>query len=163
VHTGSPVLGGVGEPCRTLMAAGSSCRQAQDAMRVARTAGDGGPITLVDHGDVLVDIIVDAHPDASESLARSILQPLDRFPYLVDTLEMLLSRNLSQSVTARELYLHANTVSHRLHRIQQLTGRNPTRFADAVEIALALRWRRLRSERPGSSAPPTAPAGSGGS
>nr|WP_240188718.1 helix-turn-helix domain-containing protein [Nakamurella flavida] len=142
---GGPVLGGVGDPCRTLGEAGSSCRQAQDAMRVARSADPGDPVTLVDHRDVLVDVLVDAHPGAADALTRAVLDPLARYPYLVETLEVLLAHHLSQSVTARELFLHVNTVSHRLHRIHQLTGRHPTRFPDAVEIALALRWRRLRT------------------
>lgn len=35
--------------------------------------------------------------------------------------------------------VHANTVHYRLRRVQELTGRDPRRFADLVELTTALR------------------------
>ena len=36
------------------------------------------------------------------------------------------------------MYLHPNSLRHRLGRIAELTGRNPTSFADRVALAVAV-------------------------
>lgn len=40
--------------------------------------------------------------------------------------------------TSRALFLHPNTLRHRLSRIEALTGRNPLRFEDRVALAIAV-------------------------
>ncbi|WP_280206246.1 PucR family transcriptional regulator [Nocardia cyriacigeorgica] len=56
-----------------------------------------------------------------EHLGR-LLAPLDDHPELLDTLRCHLANDLSRTVTARRLHVHANTVDYRLRRIAQLTG-----------------------------------------
>jgi hypothetical protein len=56
----------------------------------------------------------------------------------VDTLRAFLRHDGSLQQTAREQYLHVNTVRHRLARVHELTGRNPLVFADRVALAIAL-------------------------
>lgn len=140
----APLLCGVGEPCDTLAAATGSCRQALEAVQVAAARPEDAP-TVVRYREALVDIVLGGHLAAADALLDAVLGPLHRRPHLVETLETLLAHDLSQSATARALYVHPNTVSHRVRRIQELTGRNPTAFPDVVEIALALRVRRLRA------------------
>ena len=41
--------------------------------------------------------------------------------------------------TARTLFLHTNTVRHRLARINQITGRNPLNFDDQAAFTIGLR------------------------
>jgi DNA-binding PucR family transcriptional regulator len=137
----------VGEACDSLAAATGSCRQALEAVQVAATRANDAPLTVVDYQDALVDIVLGGHVAAADALHDAVLGPLRGHPYLVDTLETLLTKDLSQSATARALYVHPNTISHRVRRIQELTGRNPMVFPDIVEIALALRRRHLRAHR----------------
>ena len=142
--TTAPLLCGIGEATDSLAATTGSCRQALEAVQVAAARADG-PLTVIEYREALVDIVLGGHVVAADSLHRSVLGPLQRHPHLVDTLQTLVDENLSQSATARALYVHPNTVSHRMRRIHELTGRNPTVFPDVLEIALALRWRQMRA------------------
>ena len=140
--TTAPLICGIGEPTDSLAATTSSCRQALEAVQVAAARADG-PLTVVEYREALVDIVLGGHVVAADALHEAVLGPLQRHPHLVETLQTLVDENLSQSATARALYVHPNTVSHRVRRIQELTGRNPMVFPDVVEIALALRRRRM--------------------
>lgn len=40
--------------------------------------------------------------------------------------------------TSRALFLHPNTLRHRMSRIESLTGRDPMRFEDRVALAIAV-------------------------
>jgi DNA-binding PucR family transcriptional regulator len=57
---------------------------------------------------------------------------------LVDTLRTFLGTGGSVSTASRELFLHTNTLRHRLARIQSVTGRDPFDFDDRVAFAVAL-------------------------
>jgi|SRR5579872_3170933 len=76
-------------------------------------------------------------------LATYLLSPLDHEPDLIDTLVALFATDLSPSQTARDLSIHRNTLSYRLDKIASLTGLDPRRFDDAVQIRLALVLRSL--------------------
>ena len=56
----------------------------------------------------------------------------------VQTLRAFLRCDGSLQRTAREQYLHVNTVRHRLSRVHELTGRNPLVFDERVALAIAL-------------------------
>ncbi|MEV6057975.1 PucR family transcriptional regulator [Streptomyces sp. NPDC052107] len=56
----------------------------------------------------------------------------------VETLRTFLRLGGSLQETAREQYLHVNTVRHRLARIHLITGHDPLVFADRVALAIAL-------------------------
>lgn len=65
----------------------------------------------------------------------------------VRTLQAFLSCNGSLSDTAKELFLHTNTVRHRLSRIQAITGRDPLQHNDLTAFVIGL-WAAARAERP---------------
>jgi DNA-binding PucR family transcriptional regulator len=68
---------------------------------------------------------------------------------LVDTLRAFLDNDGSVNATARQLFLHANSLRHRLRRIQELTGSHPQVFDERVALAIGLwAWdRRPRGHR----------------
>ncbi len=70
-------------------------------------------------------------------LATHLLSPLSHAPELLEPLEVFFARNCLPSVTARQLSMHRNTLSHRLDNITPLTGLDPRRFDAAVQIRLA--------------------------
>jgi carbohydrate diacid regulator len=78
-------------------------------------------------------------------LATHLLSPLDQEPDLLETLDRFFAENCSPSSTARQIVIHRNTLSYRLDKIASLTGLDPRRFDDAVQIRLALILRALRS------------------
>ena len=51
---------------------------------------------------------------------------------LIVTAEVFLESNLTLSETSRALFIHRNTLSYRLDKIERLTGLNIRKFPDAV-------------------------------
>ena len=76
-------------------------------------------------------------------LATYLLSPLDHEPELLDTLGAFFAADCSPSATAQRLAIHRNTLAYRLDKITSLTGLDPRRFDDAVQIRLALVLRSL--------------------
>lgn len=70
---------------------------------------------------------------------------------LLPTLRAFLDHDGAVGATARALFLHPNSLRHRLGRIAELTGRSPTSFADRVALAVGVvAWDRRPSGRGGS-------------
>ena len=78
-------------------------------------------------------------------LATHLLSPLDHSEELLETLNIFFAENCCPSSTANRLSIHRNTLSYRLDKATSLTGLDPRRFDDAVQIRLALLLRSLRS------------------
>ena len=54
------------------------------------------------------------------------------------TIERFLENNLNISETARQMYIHRNTLVYRLERVQKMTGLDVRRIEDAMKLRLAL-------------------------
>jgi carbohydrate diacid regulator len=78
-------------------------------------------------------------------LARRLLGPLDHEPELIDTVQTFFAMDCSPSATAAQLGIHRNTLNYRLEKIFSLTGLDPRKFDDAVQIRIALLARSLRN------------------
>lgn len=50
----------------------------------------------------------------------------------------LAHNNMNVSETARQLYLHRNTLAYNIERIHKLTGYNPLNFWDLHELAIQI-------------------------
>jgi carbohydrate diacid regulator len=55
---------------------------------------------------------------------------------MTNTAEEFLENSLNVSETARKLYLHRNTLTYRLDKIEKSTGLNIRKFSDAVTFRL---------------------------
>jgi carbohydrate diacid regulator len=62
---------------------------------------------------------------------------------MINTAEEFLENSLNISETARNLYLHRNTLMYRLDKIEKLTGLNVRKFSDAVTFRLITILARL--------------------
>ncbi|SJZ36678.1 CdaR family transcriptional regulator [Selenihalanaerobacter shriftii] len=62
------------------------------------------------------------------------------------SLEVYFSNNLNISETARNLYLHRNSIIYRLERIKEITGLDPKSFDDAVCLKLTLLCHMFETE-----------------
>lgn len=78
-------------------------------------------------------------------LAMHLLSPLDQESELIETLRAFFKTDCCPSSAAQALCIHRNTLGYRLDKITMLTGLDPRRFDDAVQIRLALLVRALRS------------------
>jgi len=77
-------------------------------------------------------------PFVDQLVGPLLASDADRGTEHISTLRSFLANNGSLQATARDQYLHVNTVRHRLARVRDLTGRDPLVFADRVALAIAL-------------------------
>jgi len=78
-------------------------------------------------------------------LALHLLSPLDKETELLHTLNVFFAENCALSNTAKRLCIHRNTLTYRLEKITSLTGLDPRRFDEAVQIRLALLLQEFQS------------------
>ncbi len=57
---------------------------------------------------------------------------------MITTAEEFLNNNLNISETARKLFLHRNTLTYRLEKIERITGLDIRKFSDAVSFRMIL-------------------------
>ncbi len=84
-------------------------------------------------------------PGPGREFLGSLLDPLDQYPELLETLQRHIANNLNRQRTARVLHVHTNTVDYRLKRIGQLTGFDPTQPSGLWYLRSALVARTYRA------------------
>ena len=114
--------------------------QAHDIVRLARTLDKPPGAYLL--RDVLLEYQLTRPSDAQVALA-SLIEPLDRNPDLLRTLEAYLDEDLDRRRTATALHVHPNTFDYRLRRIIELTGLDPAKTHGLQLLGAALAARRL--------------------
>lgn len=129
------------------------------ALRTAPRSGGPGTALLDER---LPGALVAADAELAARLRRVVLGPVLALPpedcrVLLTTLGTWLTCQGSTTYAAQRLYCHRNTVSNRLRRLEQLTGRALSDPAHVVELALA---HAAVIQRPTAPAPP-APEGPG--
>ncbi|MED5810957.1 helix-turn-helix domain-containing protein [Mycolicibacterium sp. 050232] len=116
-----------------------------DALRFARLAiagkeSDDGLIRVFDDSPLAIAAV--AAPEVMQRISRDMLGrlgglPADERNVLVSTFEAWLDAGGSTNETAAKTFVHPNTVRHRLHRIEEYTGKSLTRPRDIAELCLA--------------------------
>ncbi len=115
-------------------------REAQAALELAQRRGG-----VVKPGDLTTfeGLLVQQPSDRLEPFVDRLLEPILRSDrargtqYLV-TLRAYIDSGASLVDTARNQYLHVNTVRHRLQQIRELSGRDPFVLRDRVDLVIAL-------------------------
>jgi DNA-binding PucR family transcriptional regulator len=109
----------------------------------------GEPATVVSAGDVGSHLLLlsGIPPEARRAFRDRVLGPVLAYDHahgadLVYTLDVFLNCAGSWSRAATRLHLHVNTLRYRIGRVEQLTGRDLSRFPDRVDFYLALRLPR---------------------
>ena len=140
--TGARVSIGVGRYHRGLAGLEHSYADAKAALSLGRRLGQKGGVHCLDSVGIAAFIGV-ADECTKADLATFLLSPLDDEPELLRTLACLFEHDCQPTATAKVLGVHRNTLSYRLEKIASLTGMDPRRFDDAVQIRLALVMRQL--------------------
>jgi GAF domain-containing protein len=122
-------------------------REARDAATIGRALlGDGGAIAYSQLGAYryLVHIAAEDAPRDRMRAAVDLLIDYDRRrrTSLLDTLERYLAERRSVIESARELFIHPNTLRQRLGRIEELTGLKLDED-DLLSLELAIKLARL--------------------
>ncbi|MDP0399881.1 PucR family transcriptional regulator [Tsukamurella strandjordii] len=102
--------------------------------------GPGAGVSVFD-GSVLGTAAI-AAPETTVDLARGVLRELYRLPDddrepLQETFRAWVAHDGNVKDAAAELYVHPNTVRHRLRRVEQLTGRSVNSPRELAELCLA--------------------------
>jgi carbohydrate diacid regulator len=71
-------------------------------------------------------------------LATHLLRPLHVEPNLLETVMAFFEEDCCPSATSSRLCIHRNTLTYRLDKVAALTGMDPRRFHDAVQMRLAM-------------------------
>ena len=134
-EVGVKVRIGVGGTVRHFEEIASSYRQANTALRMSGIFNSGGEVHTY-REFVLVKMLEDL-PEAKLGEYLSILldgeaKELLKDEDMVNTAEEFLENNLNVSETARNLYMHRNTLMYRLDKIERVMGLNLRKFSDAV-------------------------------
>lgn len=124
--------------------------ETNDALRFARLALTGKRsadsfVTVFDDTPLAVAAV--SAPQVMAKIKSSVLGQLDALPaeersILLDTFQAWLDAGGSANDTAAKIFCHPNTVRHRLHRMEELTGRSLSRPQDLAELCLAFEVER---------------------
>jgi sugar diacid utilization regulator len=119
--------------------------EAEEALDVAQRLGLADPV--VSAGDLLIYHVLLRDRAAITDLVRTLLTPLARArggaAPLVATLAAYYARGGVATAAAQDLHLSVRTVTYRLARIRELTGRDPARPADALALQVAVIGARM--------------------
>ncbi len=119
--------------------------ETSEALRFARLAVTGKPLAdslVVVFDDTPLAVAAVSAPEVMAKIRSSVLGPLNALPadertVLLDTFRAWVEAGGSANDTAAAIFCHPNTVRHRLHRIEELTGRSLSRPKDIAELCLA--------------------------
>lgn len=122
----------------------SKLTETVEAVPLARLAMQScaGGVTVQRFEDDLIGVAAVAAPQVTGRFTTSVLGGLGDLPVaertmLLDTLRAWLGCGGSANVTAEKLFVHPNTVRHRLRRIEQRTGRAISDPRAVTELCLA--------------------------
>jgi len=130
-----------------LPAIASAYEEALDAADLAVVAGIRGRAVALE--EVLVDHMVRSSAHANRILAETLRPVIDydraHNANLLTTLRTYLETRLNLTRSAQILCVNPNTVSYRLRRIRELSGRDPRNGEDLLVLSLAVRLEQLRT------------------
>ena len=137
---------GIGEYHEDIRGISKSFKEATQALDVGTKLEGAGNIYHVDNlgvGKLLAEIRGESQQEFMEKTIYSTKNNKEKKinETLLETLEAFFDNNLSISKTAQTIYAHRNTLLYRLRRVKEITGLDPKKFDDAVQLRIALKMR----------------------
>ena len=130
-----------GRPGSGLRAAINSAADALAGLDVVAAWPDAP--RMIDADDLLVERVLAGDAQAAARLRAAVYAPLAASPHLLSTVDAYLATGGALEPTARNLFVHPNTVRYRLHRVADLTGRDPWEPRDLLVLQTAVILGRL--------------------
>jgi len=137
---------GIGEYHEGIQGLNKSFKEAAQALDVGAKLEGAGDIYHVDNlgiGKLLAEIKGESQQEFMEKTIYSTKNNKEKKinETLLETLKAFFDNNLSISKTAQTIYVHRNTLLYRLRRVKEITGLDPKKFDDAVQLRIALKMR----------------------
>lgn len=138
-ETGIKVKIGVGGIARTLSDSEQSLNQAESAIKISDLFNLKNPVHS--HKEFILYKMLEDLPPSTLANYYNILADGDAKTVfsdddLLNTAEEFLENNLNVSETARKLYMHRNTLTYRLDKIERATGLDIRNFSDAITLRI---------------------------
>ncbi|GAB4372215.1 MAG: hypothetical protein Kow00121_14370 [Elainellaceae cyanobacterium] len=133
---------GIGRYHPGILGLSRSYQDARVALRLGRQFNGQNRVYCLDSLGIAAFACV-ADERTKVELAMHLLSPLDGENDLLETLRVFFEEDCALLATAKRLLIHRNTLSYRLEKIASLTGLDPRRFDEAIQIRLALLLREL--------------------
>ena len=133
------VVLGIGEECADHTGIPLSLKQARTSAEIGARIRRGDGICWHDQIN-LERIVASFSPEIRPILQNGIL---DKFlgageERLLETLKVYFEQNVSVEKTAKQLFIHRNTLQYRFRQIKELTGYDVHKIDDLVQLRLAI-------------------------
>ena len=141
---------GIGEPRHNLSSLGESYREARRSIEVGRIFQADSSIHVF--RQLMLERFLTELPRDISAYYHSLLFNRKTARLFNDemlyTIEMFFKKDLNLSDTARQLYIHRNTLVYRLDKVQRQIGLDLRKFDDAVTFKILLELKKCGSEKP---------------
>lgn len=136
---GTPIKVAIGGTVKNVADLSTSFSQAMTAVRMSNAVNAKGEVHSFKEY-VLIRMLEDMPKyklnEYLEILLDSGAKEIFDDEEMINTAEEFLENSLNASETSRKLYLHRNTLSYRLDKIEKATGLNIRKFSDSVTFRL---------------------------
>ena len=133
-ETGIQMQAGIGAATRELAGLKESLRQAAEAIETGRTFQPESRVFV--YSRQTMERLIRAIPEEAQRQLRGELLSSETgkqlSPEMMETIRAYFRTDLNLSTTARELFIHRNTLIYRLDKIRKETGFDLRRFRDAA-------------------------------
>ena len=148
-ETGHGVIVGIGGKARDLSALHACYQQAVRAIAIGRVFCEEQ--TVFDFGAMLLPrFLAELSPQIAEHYHRLLFNPSTARLFneeMLRTIRAFFQKDLNLSDTARQLYIHRNTLVYRLDKVQRETGLDLRKFDDAVTFKILMDMQKCKANR----------------
>ncbi|MBR0228049.1 MAG: helix-turn-helix domain-containing protein [Clostridia bacterium] len=144
-----PVVVGIGEIAKTVAELHASFRQARRAIEIGRAYAPERTIHVY-RAMMLERFLSDLSPEMAEHYHGLLFNRSTSRLFgeeMLYTIEMFFKKDLNLSDTARQLYIHRNTLVYRLDKVQRQVGLDLRKFEDAVTFKMLLEMRKCGNNK----------------
>ena len=144
------VIVGIGETKHTLGQLGESYAEARRAMEVGHVFNPAQSIHVF-HRLMLERFLMNVSREEGQHYHSLLFNRKTAKLFneeMLQTIDMFFRKDLNLSDTARQLFIHRNTLVYRLDKVQRLTGLDLRHFDDAVTFKILYVLKRCGQERP---------------
>ena len=143
------VVVGIGEVAKSVAELHSSYRQARRAIEIGRAYAPERSIHVY-RSMMLERFLSDLSPEMAEHYHGLLFNRSTSRLFgeeMLYTIEMFFKKDLNLSDTARQLYIHRNTLVYRLDKVQRQVGLDLRKFEDAVTFKMLLEMRKCGNNK----------------
>ena len=140
---------GIGDIARSIADLHASYRQARRAIEIGRMFAPERTVHVY-QAMILERFLSDLPPEMAEHYHGLLFNRSTAKLFgdeMLYTIEMFFKKDLNLSDTARQLYIHRNTLVYRLDKVQKQIGLDLRRFEDAVTFKMLLEMRKCGNNK----------------